>query len=145
MVSRSPCYSSFIAPELVFVPSLQTTPQAGEVKEIPLDSPAVRRDDAGRLTITFTGNRVVAVSDGKGDYAVDVLLDGKGMSSQKELWAATRPSTAPKMWMPAIKRISFENTPLDESWTHQLTIPAAGDKSGITSFRVFAPAAEDRD
>ena len=58
--------ASFVAPELVHDPSLQTTPQAGNVTEIPLDSPAVRQDETGNLTLSFTGNRVVAVSGGAG-------------------------------------------------------------------------------
>ena len=109
--------ASFVAPELVHDPSLQTTPQAGNVTEIPLDSPAVRQDEAGNATLTFTGNRVVAVSGGAGEVSVDVLLDGEQMSGRRELWAATRPSTAPQMWMPAIKQVSFENTPVTEGWT----------------------------
>lgn len=109
--------ASFVAPELVYDPSLKTTPQAGNVTEIPLDSTAVRQDEAGNVTLTFTGNRVVAVSGGAGEGAVDVLLDGKEMSGRRELWAATRPSTAPQMWMPAIKQVSFEKTPVTENWT----------------------------
>jgi hypothetical protein len=109
--------ASFVAPELVHDPSLQTTPQAGNVTEIPLDSPAVRQDEAGNVTLTFTGNRVVAVSGGAGEESVDVLLDGEQMSGRRELWAATRPSTAPQMWMPAIKQVSSEKTPVTEDWT----------------------------
>ena len=109
--------ASFVAPELVHDPSLQTTPQAGNVTEIPLDSPAVRQDEAGNATLTFTGNRVVAVSGSAGEGSVDVLLDSEEMSGRRELWAATRPSTAPQMWMPAIKQVSFEKTPVTENWT----------------------------
>lgn len=109
--------ASFIAPELVHESSLQTTQPAGNVTEIPLDSPALRQDDAGNVTVTFTGNRVVAVSGGAGGESVDILLDGEEMSGRRELWAATRPSTAPQMWMPAIKRVSFEKSPVTEDWT----------------------------
>ena len=109
--------ASFVAPELVHDPSLQTSPQAGNVTEIPLDSPAVRQDETGNLTLTFTGNRVVTVSGGAGEESVDILLDGEEMSGRRELWAATRPSTAPQMWMPAIKQVSFEKTPVTEGWT----------------------------
>jgi hypothetical protein len=109
--------ASFIAPELVHEPTLKTTVQAGNVTEITLDSPAVRRDEAGNVTLTFTGNRVVAVSGGGGEQSVEILLDGEQMFRRRELWAATRPSTAPKMWMPAIKQVSFEKTPVTEEWT----------------------------
>ncbi len=109
--------ASLVAPELVCVPSLTTTPQAGEVLEFSLSSPAVSRDEAGNLTLAFTGNRVVAVSDGGGSGTADVLLDGQSMSERRELWAATRPSPAPQMWMPAVKQVSFEQTPVCEKWT----------------------------
>jgi hypothetical protein len=108
--------ASFIAPELVPVPGLTTTPQAGTVTDIPLDSPAVPRGEAGNLTLPFVGNRLVAISGGAGPCAAEVLLDGEPMSGRPELWAVTRPSTGPKIWMPAIKQITFEKTPLAEEW-----------------------------
>ena len=58
--------ASFIGSELIPAPGLATTAQAGTVTDIPLDSPAVARDAAGDLTLTFTGNRVVAISGGAG-------------------------------------------------------------------------------
>ncbi len=109
--------ASFIVPELAYVSELATTAQAGRVTEVPLDSPAVTKDKSGALTLAFRGNRVVAVSDGAGSGAADVLLDGQAMAGRPELWAVTRPSTAPKMWMPAIKQVCFEKTPLAEDWT----------------------------
>ena len=59
---------------------LATTPQAGTVTDVPLDSPAVSRDPAGNLTLSFTGNRVVAISGGGGTGAAEVLLDGQAMA-----------------------------------------------------------------
>jgi hypothetical protein len=114
--------ASFIGSELIHVPGLATTPQAGTVTDIPLDSPAVARDAAGELTLTFTGNRVVAisgaaVSGAHGEESTDVLLDGEPPGARPELWAVTRPSTGPKIWMPAIKQVSFEKAPLAEDWT----------------------------
>ena len=109
--------ASFIAPELVRIPGLATTPQAGTVAGVPIDSPAVSRDAAGNLTLAFTGNRVVAISGGKGEGTAEVLLDGQPMASRPELWAVTRPSTGPQIWMPAIKQISFEKAPMAEDWT----------------------------
>lgn len=109
--------ASFIAPELVRVPELATTAQAGTVTEVPLDSPSVARDAAGNLTLSFIGNRVVAISGGAGRHAAEVLLDGEAMSGRPELWAVTRPSTGPKIWMPAIKQIAFDNALLPEEWT----------------------------
>ena len=54
--------ASFIGSELIHAPGLATTAQAGTVTDIPLDSPAVARNATGDLTLTFTGNRVVAIS-----------------------------------------------------------------------------------
>lgn len=109
--------ASLIGAELIPVPGLATTAQAGTVTDIPLDSPAVVRDAAGDLTLTFTGNRVVAISGAHGEGSADVLLDGEPMSARPELWAVTRPSTGPQIWMPAIKQVSFETAPLAEDWT----------------------------
>lgn len=109
--------ASFIAPELVHVPGLVTTTQAGTVTDVPLNSPAVTRDASGNLTLAFTGNRVVAVSNGKGEGSADVLLDGAAMDARPELWAVTRPSTGPQIWMPAIKQIRFQQAPQAEDWT----------------------------
>ena len=108
--------ASYITPELVRVPGLATTRQAGTVTDVPLDSPAVTRDEAGNLTLTFTGNRVVAISGGGGAGTAEVLLDGEAMASRPELWAVTRPSTGPQIWMPAIKQIGFEKALLTEDW-----------------------------
>jgi hypothetical protein len=81
--------------------------------------PATKGAD-GSLTLRFTGNRVLAISDGTGatDAKAKVLLDGKPMDGSKELWAITRPSVGPaKIWMPAINNISFTQTPVAEDWT----------------------------
>ena len=67
--------------------------------------------------MTFSGNRVVAISGGGGQGTAEVLLDGQPMSGRAELWAVTRPSTGPQIWMPAIKQIAFEKALLGEDWT----------------------------
>ncbi len=109
--------ASFIGSELLHAPGLATTAQAGTVTDIPLDSPAVARNAAGDLTLAFTGNRVVAVSGAGGEGSANVLLDGEPLDARPELWAVTRPSTGPQIWMPAIKQISFEKALLAEDWT----------------------------
>lgn len=109
--------ASIVAAELVHVPGLATTAQAGAVTDIPLDSPAIVRDAADDLTLTFTGNRVVAIAGGHGEGAAEVLLDGRPPADRPELWAVTRPSTGPQIWMPAIKQIGFEKALLAEDWT----------------------------
>jgi hypothetical protein len=109
--------ASFISSELLPAPGFATTAQAGTVIDIPLDSPAVTRSAAGDLTLAFTGNRVVAISGTHGEGFADILLDGEPLDARPELWAVTRPSRGPKIWMPAIKQVCFEKAPLAEDWT----------------------------
>ena len=106
-----------IAPELLAVPGLQTTPQAGTVTSVSAAVPAVQTQADGSLTLPFSGNRVVAISGGGGSEAVEVLLDDEPLVGRRRCWAASRPSTAPKMWMPAIKQVSFAQAPVAEDWT----------------------------
>lgn len=108
--------ASFIAPELVRVDGLATTAQAGTVTEVPLGSGAITRDQTGNLSLAFRGNRVVAISGVEGSGEAEVLLDGDRMAGKTDLWAVSRPSTGPKIWMPAIKQISFQKALLDEDW-----------------------------
>ncbi len=108
--------ASFIAPEFVRAPELSTTPQAGTVTEIPVDSPAVTKEADGSLTLTFTGNRVVAISGSKGSGAAELVFDGGNPADRPELWTVSRPSAGPQIWMPAIKNVSFEKTPVAEDW-----------------------------
>jgi hypothetical protein len=114
-------YAKLIGEELVRAPELGDDDAAsGTITTIPADSPEVARGPDGSLTLRFTGNRVVAVSDGTGaaDAKATVLLDGQAMDSRKELWAISRPSLGPaKIWMPAINNIAFEQPLLEEDWT----------------------------
>lgn len=109
--------ASFIAPELVHTGNHSTTAKAGTVTEAPLNSTAVSTDGQGNTMLTFTGNRVVAVSSGGDKTGAELLLDGQPMADMAGLWAHTRPSTGPKNWMPAIKQIGFEKPLLQEDWT----------------------------
>ena len=114
-------YANLIEEELVRVPELGDNPtSAGTITTISADAPNVSRDDNGNLTLRFTGNRVAAISNGKGmtGAKATVLLDGKPMADMKDLWAITRPSVGPaKIWMPAINNIAFEQPLLEEDWT----------------------------
>lgn len=114
-------YARLIAEELLRVPELGDNPVAsGSIKTIPSGAPAIMPGADGTWTLRFAGNRVVAVSDGKGSAGAKatLLLDGKPMGAQKDLWAISRPSLGPaKIWMPAINNISFDQPPLDEEWT----------------------------
>jgi hypothetical protein len=114
-------YAKFIGEELVRVPGTSGDPaSSGTITTLAADGPAVTRGADGSLTLRFSGNRVVAVSDGTGAAGAKakVLFDGQPMDGAKELWAMTRPSVGPAgIWMPAVNNIGFEKTPLEEAWT----------------------------
>ncbi|MDZ7619212.1 MAG: hypothetical protein U1E05_19615 [Patescibacteria group bacterium] len=132
-------YARLILEELVRAPKLGDNPTAaGTITTIPLDSPQVTRGADGSLTLQFTGNRVVAVSDGTGgaEAKAAVLLDGKPMAAMKELWAISRPSVGPAgIWMPAINHVGFEQPLVEEDWTLTCLPDSAPDGTKI-HFRV---------
>ncbi|MCC6355285.1 MAG: hypothetical protein IT577_15440 [Verrucomicrobiae bacterium] len=114
-------YAKLIGEELVRAPDLGDNPAtSGTIETVAAASPAVTKDPDGRLTLRFTGNRVVAVSDGSGAAGAraKVLLDGQPMDGLPELWAITRPSKGPAgIWMPAVNHVSFSRVPVEEDWT----------------------------
>ena len=114
-------YAKFVGEELVRVPGACGEPvSSGTITTVLANDPAVKKGADGSLTLTLTGNRVVAVSDGTGAAGTKakVLLDGQPMDSVKELWAISRPSIGPAgIWMPAINNIAFEKVPVEEEWT----------------------------
>lgn len=114
-------YAKLIGEELLRVPALGDDPVAsGTITTIPTGAPEVCRETDGAMLLRFTGNRVVAISDGTGAKGARarVLLDGKPMDGMKELWAISRPSLGPaKIWMPAINNIAFDRPPIEEEWT----------------------------
>lgn len=128
-------YASFISEELVRVPELGDNPAAsGTITAVDVGAPCVTKGADGSLTLRFTGNRVVAVSDGTGASGAEakVLLDGKPMEGMKELWAVSRPSKGPAgIWMPAINNIAFEKTPVEEEWTLTCLSDSAPDGKRI--------------
>lgn len=114
-------YAKFVGEELVRVPGASGDPaSSGTITAVATSAPAVVKGADGSLTLTFAGNRVVAVSDGTGATGAKakVLLDGQPMDGVKELWAITRPSVGPAgIWMPAVNNIAFEKAPVEEEWT----------------------------
>ncbi|MFZ2643673.1 MAG: SGNH/GDSL hydrolase family protein [Verrucomicrobiia bacterium] len=114
-------YAKLIGEELVRAPKLGDNPTAaGTITTFAAGGPEVTRGPGGQLTLRFTGNRALAVSDGKGvaGAKATVLLDGKPLDGMKELWAISRPSVGPaKIWMPAINNIAFEQPLVEEDWT----------------------------
>ncbi len=69
-----------------------------------------------RLTLSFTGNRIVALADNKSGGSAIVLIDGKKPSEHPECYTYTRPSGTPGIGWPAIKKISWHNPPVSETW-----------------------------
>ncbi len=114
-------YAKFIDEELLRVPELGDDPAAsGTITTVAANASTVTKGADNRLTLRFTGNRVVAVSDGQGAAGAKakVLLDGQPMDGLKDVWAITRPSVGPAgIWMPAINNIAFAKAPVEEDWT----------------------------
>ncbi len=132
-------YARLITEELVRVPELGDNPTAaGTITAVPVGSQELTRGSDGSLTLRFSGNCVVAVSDATGapGARAKVLLDGKPMEGSKELWAISRPSVGPaKIWMPAINHIGFERPPIEEDWTLRCLPDSTPDGTKI-HFRV---------
>ena len=93
---------------------------SGTVTKINLDDSSVKRGKDGAITLSFTGNRVVAVSDGTGSEGATakLLLDGRPVDSYPEMYANTRPSSLVN-WMPMIKLVTRKAgaMPVAEDWT----------------------------
>jgi len=113
-------YAKFIGEEIRRAPELGDNPgKSGTLTQVSVDSPAVTRGTDGSIALRFKGNRVVAVSDGAGSAGAtaQAMLDGRPVGSHKDVWAITRPSKGPKIWMPAINQVSFEKPLVAEDWT----------------------------
>lgn len=128
-------YAKFVGEELVRLPGASGDPaSSGTLATVAASDPAVKKGADGSLTLTFAGNRVVAVSDGTGAAGAKarVLLDGQPMEGVKELWAITRPSVGPAgIWMPAVNNIAFEKAPVEEAWTLTCLSDSAPDGKKI--------------
>ena len=112
-------YPEFLVEELVRLAGQAGEPAySGKIEEIPVTDPRVHRAKDGSLTLSFTGNRVVAVSDGKGQGAANVLLDRRAPADFAEMFYTTRPSKLIS-WMPIIKHVDRlpSAQPIAEDWT----------------------------
>jgi len=95
----------------------------------------------GKLTLPFTGNRVVALAGPGAGGAATVLVDGRRPSEHPECHTFTRPSGTPKIGWPAIKKITWRKPPLLESWEAtcrdfnedhtEFTFSVTGSKTGF--------------
>ena len=97
---------------------------------------AVGADANSSLKLTFQGNRVDILGGGwvspqevTGDPnargiklgTARILIDGEPPSADPNLYAITRPSPAPNIWFPALRRISHRKPLLLEKWTLEIT------------------------
>jgi len=95
----------------------------------------------GKLALTFTGNRVVALAGTGPVGKASILIDGKKPSEHPECYTFTRPSGTPTIGWPAIKKITWRQSPLLESWEAtcrdfnddhtEFTFSVAGSQTGF--------------
>lgn len=87
-----------------------------QIVSIPATADAVKRREGGSVSLTVTGNRVVAISDGTNpEGKLRVTLDGRDLKSFPSAWAVTRPSKGIN-WMPCIRRVEMGEDPIAETW-----------------------------
>jgi hypothetical protein len=125
-----------VGEELQRLPNLgDGAPSSGRIRRVGWDT--LRRIPGGGLELPFEGNRVVAVSDGKGapNAQAELSLDGRPLESFLEMWTATRPSPGPFIWMPAIKQIGFQKSPGAQKWMLSL-LPDSSEDGKKLHFKV---------
>lgn len=94
-------------------PAWQTTPQGW-----------LGQDAKSRMELTFEGNRVDLVAFPAANVgSAKILIDGRAPSEFPHLYRCTRPSGAPYVWWPGVKRVTLSETPLPilETWTMTLS------------------------
>ena len=112
-------YAKFISEELVRIPGDKGDASfSGTIVEIPVTDRRVKRRADGSLVLKFSGNRVVAVSDGRGSGECRVTLDSRAPADFSEMYYYTRPSTLVS-WMPMVKHVDIAPgvKPVIEDWT----------------------------
>ncbi len=123
-------YKDYIEEELIRIKGSKGDEEAtGSERFFPLDDKQVRISADGTLEFAFDGNRVVAVSDGTADEALnaEIRLDGKPLATMSELWTATRPSPL-IMWFPGLHAFGpGPKPPVEEDWTLEILPPRKGD------------------
>jgi hypothetical protein len=112
-------YAHFIGEELCRIKGANGEADvSGKIEVVSLKDKRIKRRSDGSLELSFEGNRVVAVSDGKGKEKIDIKLDAKNPSEFAEMYYNTRPSTLVS-WMPMIRCIERKEgvMPVKEDWT----------------------------
>ena len=102
-----------------------------QILDVPLDSDAVTIGEDGEISLSFEGNRVVAVSNGSNpDAELAIRLDGRELKTFPGAWAATRPSKS-AIWMPAIRHVALGENPVAETWALTCLPDSAPDGTKI--------------
>lgn len=153
--------ADFISEELVRVPGASGDPAtSGTITTIPVDAPAVAKGADGSMTLSFTGNRVVAVSDGRGWNTNRFVSISQRAIIEPEDWRVAwtlgyRKATLPEGFQVKWRSYpmfthSYEPKPAGTrtllvqgcaNQAHTLTIIPEGDSPGIGAFIVHAPPA----
>ena len=123
-------YKDYIEEELIRLKGSKGDEEAtGSERFIPIADKSISTASDGSLEFAFYGNRVVAVSDGTADEALnaEIRLDGKPLATMPELWTATRPSPL-IMWFPGLQAFGpGPKPPVEEDWTLEILPPGKGD------------------
>ena len=113
-----------------------------QILDVPLESDAVTIGENGEISLSFEGNRVVAVSDGSNPSGkLAIRLDGREVKTFPGAWAATRPSKSAN-WMPAIRHVALGEDPVDETWT-VTCLPDSADDGTKIHFRLSGSVTGD--
>jgi hypothetical protein len=92
----------------------------GKKWEIVDGVPAGESKDAP-LKLTFEGNRIDIVAGKLNNHettgSARIILDGKPISKNKDLYYITRPGSGPNTWWPLVKRVSHIKELVPETWT----------------------------
>jgi hypothetical protein len=115
---------SLIRPYLRYDPGFAQDEWKDMVRDYAVDAPEFVRRGEGSVRLSFSGNKVEVLA-GPGDAgpmgSARVLIDGKAPSEYPELFYHSRPTAGPGVWWPAINRIGFEEHPVPETWTLEIT------------------------
>ena len=101
-----------VGEELQRAPNLGNgVPSSDRIRQVGWDT--LRRGADGGLELDFEGNRIVAVSNGKGAPNAEgaLALVGRPLETIRDLWVATLPNPGPFIRMPAFKQIGFQQPP----------------------------------
>lgn len=116
--------AALIIPYLRYDPKLGASAEQEFVRDVPIESPKVKRRNDGSIEMEFTGNRIDAIAatiDCDQPGTAKVLIDGKAPSEYPELYAFTRSTKMYGHYWPAIRKMSSQAPLLVEDWVARVT------------------------